>query len=89
MVHFTANQFIDSTEVRDSKKCSARETTVASCERSFSALKLIKTHLRTTMTHDRHSNLGVTVRVHYSGKSPLSAAVTSPLWGVSVASVLV
>ncbi|ROL52542.1 Zinc finger MYM-type protein 1 [Anabarilius grahami] len=31
----------------------------ASCERSFSALKLIKTHLRTTMTDDRLSNLGV------------------------------
>uniref|UniRef100_A0A8C1XUP7 Uncharacterized protein n=1 Tax=Cyprinus carpio TaxID=7962 RepID=A0A8C1XUP7_CYPCA len=27
--------------------------------RSFSALKLIKTHLRTTMTDDRLSNLGV------------------------------
>ncbi len=25
LVHFTANQFIDSAEVRDSKKCSARE----------------------------------------------------------------
>ncbi len=31
----------------------------ASCERSFSALKLIKTRLRTTMTDDRLSNLGV------------------------------
>lgn len=31
----------------------------AACERSFSALKLIKTHLRTTMTDDRLSNLGV------------------------------
>ncbi len=31
----------------------------ASCEHSFSALKLIKTHLRTTMTDDRLSNLGV------------------------------
>ncbi len=31
----------------------------ASCERSFSALKLIKTHLHTTMTDDRLSNLGV------------------------------
>ncbi len=31
----------------------------ASCERSFSALKLIKTHLRTTMTDDRLRNLGV------------------------------
>uniref|UniRef100_A0A671M6X3 DUF4371 domain-containing protein n=1 Tax=Sinocyclocheilus anshuiensis TaxID=1608454 RepID=A0A671M6X3_9TELE len=31
----------------------------ASCERSFSALKLIKTHLRTTMTDDRLGNLGV------------------------------
>ena len=30
----------------------------AACERSFSALKLIKTHLR-TMTDDRLSNLGV------------------------------
>ncbi|XDV16315.1 hypothetical protein PO909_016087 [Leuciscus waleckii] len=29
------------------------------CERSFSALKLIKTHLRNTMTDDRLSNLGV------------------------------
>ena len=42
------------------------------------------------MTHDRLRNLGVTVRVHYSGKSPLSAAgnaITPPLWGVSAASV--
>lgn len=31
----------------------------AACERSFSALKLIKTHLCTTMTDDRLSNLGV------------------------------
>ncbi|XP_045888357.1 uncharacterized protein LOC123958784 [Micropterus dolomieu] len=31
----------------------------AACERSFSALKLIKTHLRTTITDDRLSNLGV------------------------------
>ena len=31
----------------------------AACERSFSALKLIKTHLRTTMADDRLSNLGV------------------------------
>uniref|UniRef100_A0A8C2HB86 Uncharacterized protein n=1 Tax=Cyprinus carpio TaxID=7962 RepID=A0A8C2HB86_CYPCA len=31
----------------------------AACECSFSALKLIKTHLRTTMTDDRLSNLGV------------------------------
>ncbi|KAL6476361.1 hypothetical protein MHYP_G00148600 [Metynnis hypsauchen] len=30
----------------------------ASCERSFSALKLIKTHLRTTMADDRLSHLG-------------------------------
>ncbi len=29
-----------------------------SCERSFSALKLIKTHLRTTMVDDRLSHLG-------------------------------
>lgn len=31
----------------------------ASCERSFSALKLIKTHLRTTMVDDRLSHLGI------------------------------
>ncbi|KAK7138386.1 hypothetical protein R3I94_013871 [Phoxinus phoxinus] len=31
----------------------------ASCERSFSALKLIKTHLRTTMADDRLSHLGI------------------------------
>lgn len=31
----------------------------AACERSFSALKLIKNHLRTTMNDDRLSNLGV------------------------------
>ena len=31
----------------------------ASCVRSFSALKLIKNHLRTTMNDDRLSNLGV------------------------------
>ena len=33
--------------------------TSASAERSFSALKGIKTYLRSTMTHDRISNLGV------------------------------
>ena len=31
----------------------------ASCERSFSALKLIKNHLRTTMNDDRLSNIGL------------------------------
>ncbi len=31
----------------------------AASERSFSALKLIKTHLRTTMTDDRLSHIGV------------------------------
>uniref|UniRef100_A0A672IDP5 HAT C-terminal dimerisation domain-containing protein n=1 Tax=Salarias fasciatus TaxID=181472 RepID=A0A672IDP5_SALFA len=31
----------------------------AACEQSFSALKLIKTHVRKTMTDDRLSNLGV------------------------------
>ena len=31
----------------------------ASCERSFSALKLNKTHLRTTMADDRLSHLGI------------------------------
>ncbi|KAK0131538.1 Zinc finger MYM-type protein 1 [Merluccius polli] len=31
----------------------------ASCERSFSALKLIKNHLRTTMNYDRLSNIGL------------------------------
>ena len=31
----------------------------ASCERSFSVLKLIKTALRSTMTDERLSNLGV------------------------------
>ncbi|MEQ2165993.1 hypothetical protein GOODEAATRI_022917 [Goodea atripinnis] len=30
----------------------------ASCERSFPALKLIKTHLRTTMADERLSHLG-------------------------------
>ena len=30
-----------------------------SCERSFSALKLIKTHHRTTMADDRLSHLGI------------------------------
>ena len=33
--------------------------TSASAKRSFSALKSIKTYLRSTMTHDRISNLGV------------------------------
>lgn len=33
--------------------------TSASCERSFSALKLIKTHLRTTMCNDRLSNIAI------------------------------
>lgn len=31
----------------------------ASCERSFSTLKLIKTHLRSTMDDDRLSSLGI------------------------------
>ena len=31
----------------------------ASCERSFSALKLIKTHLRTTMADERLGHLGI------------------------------
>lgn len=31
----------------------------ASCERSFSTLKLVKTYLRSTMDDDRLSNLGV------------------------------
>lgn len=31
----------------------------ASCKRSFSVLKLIKNHLRTTMNDDRLSNIGV------------------------------
>jgi len=31
----------------------------ASCKRSFSALKLIKTHLRTTMADDRLSHLAI------------------------------
>ena len=31
----------------------------ASCERSFSALKLIKTHLRITVVDDRLSHLGI------------------------------
>ncbi|KAF4661043.1 hypothetical protein FOZ61_003604 [Perkinsus olseni] len=34
-------------------------TSTASCERSFSVLKLVKTHLRTTMADDRLSALGV------------------------------
>uniref|UniRef100_A0A673GCT8 Uncharacterized protein n=1 Tax=Sinocyclocheilus rhinocerous TaxID=307959 RepID=A0A673GCT8_9TELE len=37
----------------------------ASCERSFSALKLIKTHLRTTITDDRLGNLGVLIQNVY------------------------
>ena len=37
----------------------ALPVSTASCERSFSAMKLIKTHLRTTMTDDRLSDLGV------------------------------
>ncbi|KAK6291533.1 hypothetical protein J4Q44_G00382990, partial [Coregonus suidteri] len=31
----------------------------ASCEQSFSALKLVKTYLRSTMSDERLSNLGV------------------------------
>lgn len=34
-------------------------TSTASCERSFSVLKLVKTHLRTTMADERLSSLGV------------------------------
>uniref|UniRef100_A0A4W5L160 HAT C-terminal dimerisation domain-containing protein n=1 Tax=Hucho hucho TaxID=62062 RepID=A0A4W5L160_9TELE len=34
----------------------------ASCEQSFSALKLVKTYLRSTMSDDRLSNLGVLIR---------------------------
>lgn len=37
----------------------ALPVTTASCERSFSALKLIKNHLRTTMADDRLSHIGV------------------------------
>ena len=32
---------------------------VASCERSFSKLKLIKTYLRSTMTQERPTNLAI------------------------------
>ena len=32
---------------------------VASCERSFSKLKLIKTHLRSTMTQERFTDLAI------------------------------
>ena len=32
---------------------------VASCERSFSKLKLIKTHLRSTMTQERLTDLAI------------------------------
>lgn len=37
----------------------ALPVTSAACERSFSALKLIKTHLRTTMLDNRLSHLGL------------------------------
>lgn len=37
----------------------ALPVSTAACERSFSALKLIKNHLRTTMNNDRLSDLGV------------------------------
>uniref|UniRef100_A0A8C1KXW0 TTF-type domain-containing protein n=1 Tax=Cyprinus carpio TaxID=7962 RepID=A0A8C1KXW0_CYPCA len=41
------------------KKAIALPVSSTACECSFSALNLIKTHLRTTMTDDRLSNLGV------------------------------
>lgn len=37
----------------------ALPASTATCERSFSALKLIKNHLRTTMVDSRLSHLGV------------------------------
>ena len=37
----------------------ALPVSTASCERSFSMLKLIKTAIKTTMTDERLSNLGV------------------------------
>lgn len=37
----------------------ALPVSTAACERSFSTLKLIKNHLRTTMNNERLSDLGV------------------------------
>ncbi|KAF7661240.1 hypothetical protein LDENG_00266520 [Lucifuga dentata] len=41
------------------KIAAALPVSTASCERSFSTLKLVKTHLQSTMADERLSNLGV------------------------------
>uniref|UniRef100_A0A8C2DXL4 TTF-type domain-containing protein n=1 Tax=Cyprinus carpio TaxID=7962 RepID=A0A8C2DXL4_CYPCA len=46
------------------KVATAIPVSTAGCERSFSALKLIKTHLRTTMVDGRLSHLGVLISSH-------------------------
>jgi hypothetical protein len=51
--------------------------TSASCERSFSTLKLVKNHLRTVMTQDRLSDLMViAVESDRAKKTDLSCATT-------------
>ena len=55
--------------------------TTATSERSFSSLKLIKSHLRTTVTQSRLCNLLVlTIHADFWWMFPLTLSVISLLW---------